>query len=244
MKKCARGGGLVRTRAFAGRLPANPGAGRSPPAEPRRGGVGRELATLIRRRPFPFVVVSVVAGAADHDLVLLDRDLDRTVTRPVLGVDRIVLDGRGRATGRSPPRRGRRSPRAARPCAGVLRRPPRRPRRRLALLLSSSSSSSSVLLFLLRRAARLGGFELGGDQRVVLGSQVDLVVEVDARAPRWSSGSAPGSSSCSRLNAWICWTVTSSWCAIHASVRPWRTQARIRFSSGRRDRRGIVRRGD
>src|SRR4051794_41672532 len=40
-----------------------------------------------------FVVVLATAGATDHDLVLLDRDLDGTVTRPVLGVDRIVLHG-------------------------------------------------------------------------------------------------------------------------------------------------------
>src|SRR3954452_20804515 len=39
------------------------------------------------------VVVLAAAGAADHDLVLLDRDLDRAVARPVLGVDGIVLDG-------------------------------------------------------------------------------------------------------------------------------------------------------
>src|SRR5690349_11118345 len=40
-----------------------------------------------------FVVVLATAGATDHDLVLLDRDLDRAVARPVLGVDRIVLHG-------------------------------------------------------------------------------------------------------------------------------------------------------
>ena len=40
-----------------------------------------------------------------------------------------------------------------------------------------------VFLFLgLFGALGLGGFELGGDQRVVLGSQIDLVVEVDGRA--------------------------------------------------------------
>ena len=39
------------------------------------------------------VVVLVAAGAADHDLVLLDRDLDRPVAGPVLGVDGVVLDG-------------------------------------------------------------------------------------------------------------------------------------------------------
>src|SRR3954468_18938143 len=40
-----------------------------------------------------FGVVLAPAGAADHDLVFLDRDLDGAVTRPVLGVDRVVLDG-------------------------------------------------------------------------------------------------------------------------------------------------------
>ena len=39
-----------------------------------------------------FVVV-LATGAADHDLVFLDRDLDRAVARPVLGVDRVVLHG-------------------------------------------------------------------------------------------------------------------------------------------------------
>src|SRR5690349_13490788 len=33
------------------------------------------------------VVVLVAAGAADHDLVLLDRDLHGAVAGPVLGVD-------------------------------------------------------------------------------------------------------------------------------------------------------------
>jgi hypothetical protein len=33
------------------------------------------------------------AGAPDDDLVFLDRDLDGTVPRPVLGVDGVVLDG-------------------------------------------------------------------------------------------------------------------------------------------------------
>src|ERR671923_1233944 len=41
-----------------------------------------------------FVVVLASAGAANHDLVLLDRDLHRTVARPVLGVDGIVLHRR------------------------------------------------------------------------------------------------------------------------------------------------------
>src|SRR5215217_2054043 len=40
------------------------------------------------------VVVLVAAGAADHDLLLLDRDLDGPVAGPVLGVHGIVLHGR------------------------------------------------------------------------------------------------------------------------------------------------------
>src|SRR4029079_10268330 len=45
------------------------------------------------RRRSASVSVLVAAGAADHDLVLLDRDLDRAVAGPVLGVDGIVLHG-------------------------------------------------------------------------------------------------------------------------------------------------------
>ena len=180
----------------------------------------------------------LVAGAADHDLILLDRRPRRAGGRPSTRRRSDRPARRDRATGRSPPRRGRTSPRAASPCGGcragrragraVAWPEPCRPR-------SSSSSSSSSL----PRPLGLGGFELGGDQRVVLGSQIDLVVEVDVRAGglRSASGSRP----CSRLNAWICCTVTSSWWAIHASVRPWRTQPRIRLSSGRSDLRAILR---
>ena len=46
-----------------------------------------------RAAPSVLVVVVASAGAADHDLVLLDRDLDGAVARPVLGVDGVVLDG-------------------------------------------------------------------------------------------------------------------------------------------------------
>src|SRR3954447_2126861 len=38
------------------------------------------------------VVVLGNTGTADHDLVLLDRDLHRAMTGPVLGVHRVVLD--------------------------------------------------------------------------------------------------------------------------------------------------------
>ena len=66
----------------------------------------------------------------------------------------------------------------------VPRRPPRRPRRRLAGAFSpssSSSSSSASSASSLLRSLRLG-CELGGDQSLILGPEIDLVVEVDARA--------------------------------------------------------------
>ena len=100
------------------------------------------------RGPQPLILVVVrvlAAGAADHDLVLLDRDLDRPVAGPVLGVDRVVLDGRvePQAVALIAVVEGRLE-RARRTCA-VRRplRPPRRPRRRRAGRSSSSSSDSS-----------------------------------------------------------------------------------------------------
>ena len=104
------------------------------------------------------VVAGVVAGAADHDLVLLDRDLDRAVAGPVLGVDGVVRD-RGvepqavallavvegalerRCLRR--PRRGRGRRGAATAAWLAVVRPRRRPRRSSA---DSSSSSSRLLL--------------------------------------------------------------------------------------------------
>ena len=104
------------------------------------------------------VVVLVAAGAADHDLVLLDRDLDGPVPGPVLGVDGVVLRRRGRATARSPPRRGRTSPRAGRrrACARGCARA--RPRARFGRARFVSSSSASCLGGLAR--GLLGGLGL------------------------------------------------------------------------------------
>src|SRR5207237_5561790 len=54
-------------------------------------GVGRALAgfvVAVGRVPV------LLAGAADDDLVLLDRDGHGAVARPVLGIHRIVLHGR------------------------------------------------------------------------------------------------------------------------------------------------------
>ena len=92
---------------------------------------GTEQASPGERLDLSLLVVAVLlAGAADHDLVLLDRDLNGPVAGPVLGVDRVVLDG-----GIEPEpvsllavveRRLERTP----PDLRRVRRPPRRPRRR------------------------------------------------------------------------------------------------------------------
>ena len=197
---------------------------------------------------------SLVAGAADDDAVLLDLDLDRSVPGPVLGVDRVVLD-RGvepqavallAVVEGALERPGVARARARRP------RPPRRLRRRVRVPLGSSSSSasspvrSSLLLGLgsrPRSASSFGGLELGGDQRVVLGAQVDLLgVVAGAALPSGASSSL--TSSFWRLNCSMSRTVTSSWWATQASVRPWRTQARIWLRCGRRDFRGMDGPGD
>ncbi len=39
------------------------------------------------------VLVVLAAGTADDYAILFDSDLDRSVAGPVLGVDRVVLDG-------------------------------------------------------------------------------------------------------------------------------------------------------
>ncbi len=133
--------------------------------------------------PLSCVVVGlVVTDAANHDLILFDRDLDRAMTGPVLGVDRIVLD------------RGV-EPQAV-PLFAVVER--RLERRGLAPGAAASTAAASpalgrrllavtvlvLVLFLgvFLGALGLGGFELGGDQRVVLGSKINLIIEVGAGA--------------------------------------------------------------
>ena len=112
------------------------------------------------------------------------------------------------------------------PCAGRVRRGDRDGASAVVLVLvfvlllvaarlSGLGGRSGLLLRaagLLLGARRLGGFELGGDERVVLGAQVDLVVEVAAAGAGASAPSASpsGTRSFSFLNASICWTVTSS----------------------------------
>src|SRR4051794_37446439 len=53
----------------------------------------RQAIARSRASPSVLGVFLATAGAADHDLVLFDRDLDGALARPVLGVDRVVLHG-------------------------------------------------------------------------------------------------------------------------------------------------------
>ena len=160
------------------------------------------------------VVVLVLAGAADHDLVLLDRDRHGPVAGPVLGVDGVVGHGRvepqpvallavvegALEVARAGRRGGGRGRRGARGGAAWPRRRPRRPRRRPRRPARAARPPRPRALGLLGRAARLllarglGGLELGGDQRVVLGAQIDLVVEVERRARRRARRRAAGRS--------------------------------------------------
>src|SRR5687768_13342735 len=124
------------------------------------------------------LVVVARARAADHDLVLLDRDLDGPVAGPVLRVDGVVRD-RGvepeavallavveRRLDRAVAVGAPRAPAAA-------RAPPTRLRLVVVVRLAVAVLRGPGL-----GARRLGGVELGGDRRVILRAEVDLVVEV------------------------------------------------------------------
>ena len=130
------------------------------------------------------------------------------MTGPVLGVDGIVGDGgvepqtvallavveraleRARAAAATAPAPATTAAATAArwPVLVVLVRP--RPRR--ARLLGSSASPRPLSLL---------GLKLSGDQRVILGAQIDLIVEVGCAG---GFGSPSASNRCSRLNAWIC----------------------------------------
>ena len=127
----------------------------------------------------PLLLLVVAVDAADDDPVLLDGDLDRPVARPVLGVDRVVLD-----RGVEP------EPEALLAVVeGALeRRGLRAPARRASATAAAAAAGRAVLLVAPPRRSRpsprprpralglgFGRFELGGDQRVVLGAQVDLL---------------------------------------------------------------------
>ena len=201
-------------------------------------------ARAARRSPRPaasvFVVVLAAAGAADHDLVLLDRDLDGPVAGPVLGVDGIVLH-----VGVEP---------EAVALLAVVERALERARGGAAAGAAAAARGGRALGLRLVLVVGLGLLGLGGGL-LGLGGLLLAASSAASRPPRprgaWPPprarrrsprrprrggrpprGGAPApprrrSSPCSRLKAWICWTVTSSWWAIHASVRPCRTHPRI-----------------
>src|SRR5579884_1764683 len=144
-----------------------------------RGSDGRGLGG---GRPAAWLLVVGAVDAADDDAVFLDGDLYGAVAGPVLGVDGVVLDG-----GVEPQavallamvegaleRRGVAGAGAA--AAAAAGAPAGAGGRAVVLVVLALV----VLVTLGRLGERTGGFrfgclELGGDQRVVLCPQVDLV---------------------------------------------------------------------
>src|ERR1700733_3891275 len=128
------------------------------------------------------LVVAGAAGAADNYAVLLDLDLHGPVPGPVLGVDGVLLDGWVQPqavallavvegtlewAGVAPGGARAATPAAAGAFAGAG-----------ASGLLSILGGLIVGFFGLRPgelSLRLGGLELGGDERVVLSTQVDLL---------------------------------------------------------------------
>src|SRR4051812_6921283 len=149
----------------------------------------------IRAKWSALLVVFVVARAADDDPVGLDGHLDRSVARPVLGVDRVVLDGGvepqavallavvERALQGAAARAGG-APAAATPTAAATTTA-----RAAAVVLVVLVGLRVVLVLAGLGGGRSGlgrlgllGLQLGGDEGVVLGAKVDLVVEIDDRS--------------------------------------------------------------
>src|ERR1700760_3437597 len=119
-----------------------------------------------------FRVRVLAAGAADHDLVLLDRDLDGAVPGPVLGVDGVVLDGGIEpqpvallaVVERRLERRGLASAAAATAPPALAPAPAGRLLLGLRIVLGLGGALRLGLCGL-----SLGCVELGSDQRIVLG---------------------------------------------------------------------------
>src|SRR3954447_9830750 len=139
----------------------------------------------------PSLLVVAAPGTADHDLVLLDRDLHGTVPGPVLGVDGVVLHvgvqpeavallavverPLQRTAGGAPARAPAAAPRTAR--LGVLVGGPFLLGLAAALLLGFGGLAGRLLggLGLLGGAALGLRLELDGDRGVVLRTEVDLL---------------------------------------------------------------------
>ena len=185
-----------RSCATCASLPTTPdGAAPGGPRTERRP-VGAHPARSAPRRPRRRLSV---AGAADDDLVLLDRHLDRPVAGPVLGVHGVVLDG-----GVEPQavallaviERGLQ--RRAGACAPRPPRPPRRPRRRRAgfvLVVVRPRSSASRRPPRPPRPRRPRARRRSA-RRPRRGDRSRRRSRRPAAAP---SGSSPGSRLCSRL---------------------------------------------
>ncbi len=129
----------------------------------------------------PWADSVVVAGATDEDAVLFDHDLNGPVSGPVLCIDRVVLDGgvepqpvallaviEGALERRAV---------AGGPAAAATTTAARTGARAVGLRLLVG-----VLCVTRQRGLGAGAlgvcfgcFELGGDQRVVLGAKVDLL---------------------------------------------------------------------
>ena len=143
------------------------------------------------------VVVLVAAGAADHDLVLLDRDLDGAVAGPVLGVDGVVLDGGVEpqpvallaVVERALERAGRAlAPAAARPGAGALglpRRPPSPPPRPRPARSSAASASAAL------RAASSAALASSSARRTSSASSSAAIAASSSARRSTSSAAAP-----------------------------------------------------
>src|SRR4051794_13621352 len=148
---------------------------------------------IARARAFSsvFVFVLATAGAADHDLVFLDRDLDGAVTRPVLGVHGIVLHGGIQPQAVSLFAVVESALERARGPGTTARTPTAAARRTLGFLYffglrGGSSDSSCGFLFGGFACCLFGGtcfffspsggsrFEFGGDLRVISRAQVNL----------------------------------------------------------------------
>src|SRR4051794_9545764 len=134
----------------------------------RSRGVGSESRGVVGGwAPLGSAVVVLVfgPGAADHDLVLLDRDLDRPVAGPVLGVDGIVLH-----RGIEP-----------QPVAllavveGALERAARRRALARAPGAAAAPARTRLVTVLLRGVRRLGGLRLGLAALLLLGAAGGLL---------------------------------------------------------------------
>src|SRR5579875_2629551 len=134
-------------------------------------------------RPSVLVLAAVLARPADDDLILLDRHLDRAVAGPILRVDGIVLDRRvkPKAVALLPVVEGglKHAGWASATPAPTTASAPAALLALLGIAIGPGPLLGLLALLLLGlRAPRLGRLQFGGDQGLILGPQIDLVVVV------------------------------------------------------------------